>query len=122
LGKLVDLSLSPTKKIANQKVLSFLIELLSATDSLPIRGEYKLWIHRNYIILLLRFHLCEDTIINYTIKNLNLQLAKCYLKRWLQLPRNAIWVILYYPGVCCPNFPMYLGRQITLMCSCFSQF
>ena len=46
LGKLVDVSLSATKAVANRKVFS---ELLSSTDSLPIRGEYKLWIYRNYI-------------------------------------------------------------------------
>jgi len=36
LGKLVDVSLSATKAVANRKVLSFLTELLSATDLLPI--------------------------------------------------------------------------------------
>jgi len=89
LGKLVDVSLSATKAVANRKVLSFLTELLSATDLLPIRGEYKLWIYRNYIISLLRFRLCVDAITNHTIKKLESTVTR-YLKKWLQLPRNAI--------------------------------
>ena len=48
----MDVSLSVAKEVANRKGFSFLTdsELLSATDSLPIHGEYKLWIYRNYII------------------------------------------------------------------------
>jgi len=32
-------------------------ELLSATDTLHVHGEYKLWIYQNYILSLLCFHL-----------------------------------------------------------------
>ena len=49
---------------------SLLSGLLTVTDSLPIRGEYKLWIYRNYIISLLRFHLCVDAITNHAINQL----------------------------------------------------
>ena len=64
LGKL-----SATKSIANKTMTSPLTGLLTATDSLPIRGEYTLWIYRNYILSLLRFHIrsyiiCVDAITN----------------------------------------------------------
>jgi len=71
--------------------------LLSTIDTLPIRGEYKVWLYRNYVISLLRFHLSVDAIR----KGANL--ATRYLKRWLGLPRCATRAILYYPGVCCPS-------------------
>ncbi|XP_065896220.1 uncharacterized protein [Dysidea avara] len=102
LGKLIDVSLSATKSIANKNMTSRLSGLLTATDSLPVRGEYKLWIYRNYILSLLRFHLCVDAITNHTIKQLESMVSR-YLKKWLQLPRNATRVILYYPGICCPS-------------------
>ena len=50
LGKLVDVSLSATKKAADKRMISHLSQLLSAADSLSICGEYKLWIYRNLTI------------------------------------------------------------------------
>jgi len=64
-----------------------------------IRGEYKLWIYGNYIVSLLRFHLCVDAVSNQKITQSQLLLIH-YLKN---LPRSAIQVILYYQGVCCPS-------------------
>ena len=40
-------------------VLSY---LLSTIDVLPIQGEYKPWLYRNYVISLLRFHLSVDAV------------------------------------------------------------
>ena len=58
LDKLIDVSLSAPKRVAGTRMKTRLTSLLSATDSLQIRGECKLWIYRNYIISLLRFNLC----------------------------------------------------------------
>ena len=52
LGKLLEVSLSATKTAANKKMTDTLSRLLSAVDMLPIRGEYKLWLYRNYIVSL----------------------------------------------------------------------
>ena len=57
----------------------------------------KLWIYRNYIISLLRFHLCVDA---GPFQSWNLLLL-IFKKKWLNLPWSATHVILYYPGVCC---------------------
>jgi len=91
--------------------------LLSTTDSLSIRGKYKLWIYRNYIISLLRFHLCVDAITNHAINQLESMVTR-YLKRWLQLPRNATRVILYYPGVCCPSVSQVCREAKLSLLSC----
>ena len=60
LGKSLEVSLSATKRAASKKMCDVLFRLLSTTDLLPIRGEYKLWLYRNYIVSLLRFHLSVD--------------------------------------------------------------
>ena len=94
LGKLIDVSLSATKKAANKRMITRLTELLTATDVLSVRGEYKLWIYRNYILSLLRFHLSVDAVTQSAISKMESMVMR-YLKKWLHLPRSATKVILY---------------------------
>ena len=108
MGKLIDVSLSATKKAANKRIVTRLTELLTATDALSIRGEYKLWIYRNYILSLLRFHLSIDAVTQSTIS-----MTTRHLEKWLHLPRSATRVILYYSGVCCPSVS-YISREAKL--------
>ena len=98
LGKLIDVSLSAIGRWMKTRLTS----LLSATDSLQIHGEYKLWIYRNYIISLLCFNLCVNAVPNSTITQLE-STATQYLKKWLNLARSATRVLLYYPSICCPS-------------------
>ena len=98
LGKSLEVSLSATKLAANKKMCSLLSQLLSATDLLPIRGEYKLWLYHNYIVSLLRFHLSVDAVTRGAITRME-SLTVRHLKKWLNLPRSATRAILYYPGV-----------------------
>jgi len=101
LGKLF--SLSATKRAANKRMVDQLTQLISATDSLNIREEYKLWIYRNYILSLLHFHLGVDAVTPTAILKME-SIVTRYLKKWLHLPRSATRVILYYPGICCPSY------------------
>ena len=80
LGKSLEVSLSATKAAADKKMIGSLSQLLSATDLLSIRGEYKLWLYRNYIVSLLRFHLSVDAITKSAIGKLE-NLATHYLKK-----------------------------------------
>ena len=70
LGKSLDISLSATKAAAKKKMTDKLSYLLSTIDTLPIRGEYKLWLYWNYVISLLRFHLSVDAISTGAITKL----------------------------------------------------
>jgi len=116
LGKLIDLSLNATKKTASKQMIAHLTDLLTCTDILPIHGEYKLWIYRNCIICLLRFHLCVDA---GTISKLQ-SIATCFLKKWLKLPRSASRAMLYYPGVCYSSVS-HVSREAKLsLLSCIS--
>ena len=86
---------------------------------LPIRGEYKLWLYRNYIVSLLHFHLSVDAVTKGTVKNME-NVATHHLKKWLSLPRSATRAILYYPGMCCPSISQ-VSRQAKLsLLSCIS--
>ena len=83
------------KATAEKKMTNKLSDLLSSVDTLPIRGEYKLWLYRNYIVSLIRFCLSVDAITNDAIRKLE-TLASRYLKKWLGLPRSATRTILVF--------------------------
>ena len=116
LGKAIDISLSATKKTANKRMLCRLSDLLTATDSLPICEEYKMWIYRNYtIISSLRFHLCVDAVSSWSISKLEFTVTR-FLKKWPHLPWSATRVVLYYPGVCCPSIShVSRGAKLSLL-------
>ena len=59
--------------------------LLSKVDQMCLRPEYKVWIYRNYIISIIRFHLAVDCVGPSAITKME-NLATKFLKRWLQLP------------------------------------
>jgi len=121
LGKSIDVSLSATKAAAKKKITDKLSYLLSTVNTLPIRGEYKLWLYRNYIVSLLRFHLSVDAISKGAITKLE-NLATRYLKKWLGLPRCATRAILYYPGVCCTSLSQVSREAKLSLLSCISTF
>ena len=121
LGKLIDVSLSATKKAAARSMIRLFTDLLTASDSLPIRGEYKLWIYRNYILSLIRFYLCVDAVSKGAISKLE-SIATRFLKKWLGLSRSATRVILYYPGVCCPSISQVSREAKLSLLACVSSF
>ena len=119
LGKSLEVSLSATKKAASKKMCDVLSRLLSTTNLLPIRGEYKLWLYRNYIVSLLRFHLSVDSVTTGAITKME-NIATRHLKKWLNLPRRATRAVLYYPGVCCPSISQVSKQAKLSLLSCIS--
>ena len=101
IGLLLKLSRCVSLLCDGSKFLSNGISLIGGTTKsiVGLRPEYKVWIYRNYILSIIRFHLTIDCIGPSTITKME-NLATKYLKRWLRLPRSATRVILYYPGVC----------------------
>ena len=47
-------------------------------------------------------------------------LATHYLKKWLELSRNATHAILYYPGFCCPSISQVSQEAQLSLLSCIS--
>ena len=112
MGKSLEVSLSATKSVANKKMCNLLSYLLCTIDGLSIRGEYKLWLYRNYVICLLRFHLSVDAVTKGAVTKME-NMTTCYLKRWLGLPKSTTRAVLYYPGMCCPSISQ-VSRQAQL--------
>ena len=119
LGKSLEVSLSVTKRAASKKMCDVLSRLLFTTDLLPIRGEYKLWLYRNYIVSMLRFHLSVDSVTTGSITKME-NIATRHLKKWLNLPRSATHAVLYYPGVCCPSISQVSKQAKLSLLSCIS--
>ena len=119
LGKLIDVSLSATKRSANKRMVGQITELLSATDTLHVCGEYKLWIYQNYILSLLHFHLSVDAVIPTAISKMESMVTR-YLKRWLHFPRSATRVVLYYLGICCPSVSNVTREAKLSLLSCIN--
>ena len=80
---------------------------------LPIQGEYKLWLYRNYIVSLFCFHLSVDSVTTNDITILLLIILR-------DGSRSATCAVLYYPGMCCPSIS-YISKQAKLSAlSCIS--
>jgi len=60
-----------------------------------MRGEYKLWIYRNYILSLLHFHLSVDAVTPTAISKMEALVTR-YLKKWLQFWEYAVPVCHTY--------------------------
>ena len=96
-------------------LISHLTDLLTATDSLPIQGKYKVWICRNYIISFLQFHLCVDAVSNSSIAKLEglrlswyimdffscLQLFKHTVLNLTSLAGGRTWCPIDLQHLCC---------------------
>ena len=112
MGKSLEVSLSATKSVANKKMCNLLSYLLSTIDVLPIQGEYKFWLYRNYVISLLRFHLSVDAFTKGSVTKME-NMTTRHLKKWLGLPKSATCAVLYYPGMCYPSISQ-VSRQARL--------
>jgi len=93
LGKLIAVSVYSTKVAAGKAIFEKFKDLLQKVDSLPVRPEYQVWIYRNYVLSIIRFHLTVDSVGPSTITKME-NLGIKFLKRWLCLPHNATCVIL----------------------------
>jgi len=61
-------------------MISHLTTLLVATDGLSVWVEYKLWIYRNCILSLLRFHLSVDAVTPSAISKMEALVTR-YMKK-----------------------------------------
>ena len=68
----------------------------------------------HYIV---HFHISVDAVTKGTITKME-NMATCYLKKWLNLPRSATHAILYYPGV----VPTDISRHLLSCISASSDY
>ena len=67
-------------------------------DAAPIRGEYKLWILRRFLIPSFHFVLSVDVTPHSSIKKVQSQCTR-KIKSWLGLTRGITNAVLHHPNV-----------------------
>ena len=102
LGQILGKDSKSTRSAAYSKIKA---QTLSNINSMPICGEYKTWILKNYIASSLFFTLAVDIHSTSAIQGL----ATKRLKKWLHLPRSTTLPVLFHPLVM--NIPIYQTRQ-----------
>ena len=63
-----------------------------------LRGEYKIWIYRRYLVPSLHYKLAVNVVAKTTINKMNATATK-YIKRWLGLTRSTSVAIIHHPAV-----------------------
>ncbi len=99
-----------TKLHAGKKLTERVYTALNEIDQRPIRGEYKAWIYKFYLVPSLLFNLTVYHIPQSTIKKIQTR-ATSVLKRWLRIPRCATLASIFHPDVTTfPTYPMSRKR------------
>ena len=98
LGSTIAVSSLQAKKKASSDLLSKVTSALSSIDKRPIRGEYKLWIYKQYLVPSLRFVLSVNAINQTTLLNIQRRATR-YIKSWLNLPRCCTLAPIFHPDI-----------------------
>ncbi len=106
LGQTIGANAQTTKSLSAKKIIEKMYRALDEIDKRPIRGEYKVWIYKSYLVPSLTFNLTVERIPKSAISKLQTR-ATCLIKRWLNVPRCATLVSLFHPEV--TNLP-YLSH------------
>ena len=106
LGKVKLTNNSHTNKELTKK----LYDTLSAIDSRPIRGEFKVWIYKSYLAPSIQLHLSVDKISVGVVKKIQCQITSH--QKWLKIPRCATLVALFHPELLnIPYLPHLLEKS-----------
>jgi len=87
-----------TSKESGKRFMNSFLEKLSSLDASPIRGEYKLWILRRFLIPSFHFVLSVDVILESSIKKVQSQCTR-KIKDWLGLTRGVTNAVIHHPNV-----------------------
>ena len=98
LGKLIAGSPSSTKQALAAKLDKKILSAMQRLDDRPIRGEFKVWIWKNYLAHSLRFMLMVDAVQESVLVKIQKKVTK-YIKRWLNLPRCCTLATVFHPDV-----------------------
>jgi len=98
LGQTLGANYRSTRSLSSKKITEKVYSALYQIDQRPIRGEYKAWIYKFYLVPSLFFNLAVDHIPKSTINKL-LTRASSFLKHWLNIPKCATLASLFHPEV-----------------------
>ena len=89
---------SVTSRECGKRFAEAFREKISNLDSSPIRGEYKLWILRRFLIPSFHFTLAVDAVPVSSIRRAQ-SLCTRKIKTWLGLSRGTTTAVLHHPNV-----------------------
>ena len=90
------MSKQATRSLASKKLIDKIYSSIENLDKRPIRGEFKAWIYKFYLVPSIQFSLMIDQITIIAISKIQRKIT-CYLKKWLGLPRCATLATLFHP-------------------------
>ena len=98
LGAIVAHSSTSRKKACNSAFTTAFSTRLQHLDKAPVRGEYKVWIYRRYVIPSLHYELSVNGASVSISRKLN-SLSTRYVKKWLGLCRSTTVAVIHHPAV-----------------------
>ena len=113
LGHILAVSPTGSRKASAKRLEDKLLAAVKNIDNRPIRGEFKIWILKNYLAPSLYFLLMVDLISENALATLQRELTK-FIKRWLNLPRCCTLAAVYHPEVLNLPFLSYCRKQAKL--------
>ena len=78
-----------------QKLQTQFLSTPTCLDDSPIRGEYKVWIYKRYLVPSLHYKFTVNKIFNGAIKIMNAKATK-FIKSWLGLTRSTSVAVLHH--------------------------
>ena len=120
LGETLAISPFQSKCLSAKRLCTKIYDLLKKISERPIRGEYKVWMYKCYLIPSIQFNLTVDRISKATAKKIQTKITS-YLKKWLSLSRCATLSTLFHPEVLnLPFLPFQLEKaKIRLLATPF---
>ena len=102
LGHTIAHSLSVQRKLSNNKISNRFLDMLEKVNKAPLRGKYKLWIYKRFVVPSFHFLLAVDLITKSTVSKFQGCAMKC-IKSWLVSPCSGSYYqihCLQVSGVC----------------------
>ena len=97
-GSIVACNSKSRKTVVNSAFSTIITAHLQGLDRSPVRGEYKVWMYRRYVIPSLHYEMSVNGTTVSISKKLN-SLATRYLKKWLGLCHSTTVVVIHHPAV-----------------------
>jgi hypothetical protein len=98
LGQVQTLSLKSNTHESGERFITGSQQKLENLDQVRIRGGYKLWIYKRYLVPSFHFAVAVDPIPETAIKKMQATALRM-IKRWLNLPRCFTTSALHHPNV-----------------------
>ena len=98
LGSTIGCNTTTSVKSASNSFSSMFISSLEKLDQAKIRGEYKVWIYKRYLVHAMHYKLAVNMIKKSVIRKCN-ALATKLVKKWLGLTRSTTVAVLHHPSV-----------------------